>query len=175
MTEPTISLTEAANVVAGELHNVPIRYRPEARRLIDHARATAAPEIAERPVEIVTGNEAAELPDGSYIVVADEVEDRPRDKAIAHHVGHGGRLDLLEVRRWFVLYRAPEPVAPPAVGDTVETAAQLDALPVGTLVGYDGLRGIVREDDGGRDIAWADAKLRDVFAGIRVLDLGGES
>jgi hypothetical protein len=107
----------------------------EACDLVAAHRCTAEPEI-------VTGDEAADLPDGSIV--------KPADSTIlpwAKIDGKWHRFGTKETPRelpdhgpWLVLYRAPEPVKPLAVGDLVTTAAELDRLPVDSVIrGSDGL------------------------------------
>lgn len=81
--------------------------------------------------EVVTGEEAAKLPEQSHVIVCREDGTIPPDVTAAR-VGDPERNIW---GGWYrVLYRAPEPPEPLNVGNTVTTLEGLDALPLGATV-----------------------------------------
>lgn len=87
--------------------------------------------------EVVTGEEAAALPDGSVVAPCGPGGVPIPFDGVALFIGELDDRHVTAVKcmeRWRVLYRAPEPSKPLAVGDIVQTESDWDRVPAGAAV-----------------------------------------
>lgn len=142
----------------------------DVRIKLDCHRCPPAPEIAERPVEIVT----PDLDDPDTRMRLFNHLQLLRDGINGHD--RGVYADVVA----YLAKGAPEPVAPPKVGDTVETAAQLDALPDHTALRGPGDRLLEKDRITDSEVLWeAGSEVAldpHVHLPARIVDLpGGDS